>query len=216
LSAKIILVGAGGHAKVVLDTLRAAGFEVTGVVDPAFVGATSFWRKLPVLGGDEDLLDLEPNEIELVNGLGSLPGEVLRRQIFQKFKLAGYTFRSFSHPSAIIGSGVDLQEGAQLMAGTIVQADSVIGRNSIVNTGARIDHDCQIGSNVHIAPGAVISGGVCIGDGTHIGTGASVIQGITLGKDVVVGAGTVVVRNVPDNAVVIGAKPRITPGRGME
>jgi UDP-perosamine 4-acetyltransferase len=216
LSVKIILVGAGGHAKVVLDTLQAAGFEVAGVVDPALAGSQLSWRELPVIGSDQDLLKFEQRKVRLVNGLGSLPGQVLRRQIFQKFKLAGYTFLSFSHPSAVMGSGVELQEGAQLLAGAIVQADSVIGRNSIVNTGARIDHDCQLGSDVHIAPGAVVSGGVRVGDEVHIGTGASVIQGITLGRGAVIGAGTVVVANVPDNAVVIGAKPQIVTSRGME
>lgn len=216
MSAKIVLVGAGGHAKVVLDALRASGLEVSGVVDPALANNLSVWRDLPVMGSDQDLLRLPPDEVELVNGLGSLPGQSLRRQIFEKFISAGFTFRSVSHPSAIIGSGVQLHEGTQLMAGTIVQADCIIGRNTILNTGARIDHDCDIGAEVHIAPGAVISGGVRIGEGVHIGTGASVIQGIKLGAGAVIGAGAVVVRDVPGNARVMGPSPRITPGQGME
>lgn len=216
LSAKIILLGAGGHAKVVLDAVRAAGIEVTGVVGPSLTGSNDHWRGLPVLGSDQDLLKLPPDGIELINGIGSVPGQALRTEICRKFILAGFEFRSVIHPSAIIGSDVKLMEGAQLMAGTVIQADSSVGANTIVNTGARIDHDCKIGSDVHIAPGAVISGGVQVGAGGHIGTGASIIQGVILGNNVLVGAGAVVVSDVPDNAKVIGASPRVIPRQGME
>ncbi|UZD64735.1 acetyltransferase [Marinobacter sp. AN1] len=216
MSAKIILVGAGGHAKVVLDALQAAGLVVGGVVDPSLAGSSDYWRGVPVLGDDRDLLKLKPGDVELVNGIGSMPGQSLRREIFRKLTSAGFNFLSVIHPSVITGSGVRLMASAQLMAGAIVQADSLVGTNTIVNTSAHIDHDCKIGSDVHIAPGVAISGGVQIGDGAHIGTGASIIQGISLGRGVVVGAGAVVVRNVPDNARVMGPAPRVTPGQGME
>ncbi|RCW71163.1 UDP-perosamine 4-acetyltransferase [Marinobacter nauticus] len=216
MSAKIILLGAGGHARVVLDALLAAGLNVNGVVDPSLAGTNDYWRGVPVLGNDQDLLELPPHDIELVNGIGSIPGQTLRKEVFRKFTSAGFNFRTVIHPSAIIGSEVKLMPGAQLMAGAIVQADSLIGENTIVNTGARVDHDCSIGSDVHIAPGAVVSGGVQIGVDTHIGTGASIIQGIILGKNVLVGAGTAVVRDVPDDARIVGPSPKITSRQGME
>lgn len=214
--AKIILLGAGGHARVVLDALLAAGLNVNGVVDPSLAGTNDYWRGVPVLGNDQDLLELPPHDIELVNGIGSIPGQTLRKEVFRKFTSAGFNFRTVIHPSAIIGSEVKLMPGAQLMAGAIVQADSLIGENTIVNTGARVDHDCSVGSDVHIAPGAVVSGGVQIGVDTHIGTGASIIQGIILGKNVLVGAGTAVVRDVPDGARIVGPSPKIISRQGME
>lgn len=216
MSADIILLGAGGHAKVLIDALHAAGLGVRGVVAPSLAGETEYWRGIPVMESDEDLLRLPPDQIELVNGIGSIPGQVLRKEIFEKFTSAGFSFRTVIHPSAIVGSEVMLMPGAQLMAGTIVQADSLVGSNTIINTGAYVDHECRIGAGVHIAPGAVVSGGVQIGADTHIGTGASIIQGIRLGQNVLVGAGTVVVRDVPDNARMMGPAPRITPRHGME
>lgn len=216
MNSKIVLIGAGGHGKVVLDTIRAAGLEIWGVVDPALAGKVSLWRGLPVLGDDNDLLQINHEDVVLANGVGSLPGQEHRRYIFEKFTSIGFSFHSVTHPSAIVASGVRLHEGSQLMAGSIVQVDSTIGRNTIVNTGARIDHDCDIGPNVHIAPGVVISGGVSICEGVHIGTGASVIQGVTVGKGAVIGAGTVVIRDVPANARVVGTPPRVTSGQGLE
>lgn len=215
-SRQIVLLGGGGHAKVVLDTLRAGGIEVAGVVDPDLAKNTSTWRGLPVLGDDDFLLTLDPGDYLLVNGVGSLPGNDLRRRLFHKFKTSNFSFLSITHPSAIFGSNVCLGEGAHLMAGTIVQADSRIGANTIVNTGARIDHDCEIGSDVHIAPGVVISGGVLVGNGVHIGTGAAVVHGITVGSGAVIGAGTVVLKNVPDNSRVLGGPPTMTVNQGLE
>lgn len=212
----IILLGAGGHAKVILDALRASGARVAGIVDPDLAKSTVDWRELVVLGDDDYLLTLDPDNVLLVNGLGSIPGSDLRKRLFEKFKSSGFNFYCVSHPSSILGSNVYLGEGAQLMAGTIVQADSRIGSNTIVNTGARIDHDCDIGADCHIAPGAVISGGVTVGDGVHIGTGASVIQGLTVGLGAVIGAGTVVVRNVPENARVLGRPPTAIAKQDLE
>lgn len=201
---RLFMLGAGGHAKVLLDALIFSGFKVDGVVDPVLAETDEFWRAIAVIGDDDGLLKTGPAEIMLVNGIGSLPGKSLRQRLFAQFRMAGFNFLSVVHPSALMGSGVVLGEGTQLMAGSIVQADSTIGDNSIVNTGALIDHDCVIGSHVHIAPGVVISGGVKVGDGAHIGTGASIIQGVAIGAGAVIGAGTVVVKDVPALHKLVG------------
>lgn len=203
----VILLGAGGHAKVLLDALMLADIVVTGIVDPVLAGTSTIWRGIPVVGNDDDLLKLKPDQVILVNGAGSLPSNSLRQQLFSRFTEAGFRFMNVVHPSAMIGAGVELAEGVQVMAGAILQADTTIGKNSIINTGAIIDHDCAIGSDVHIAPGVVISGGVRIGNGAHIGTGASIIQGVTIGECAVVGAGTVVVKNVQENHKIVGQSP---------
>lgn len=204
----VVILGAGGHAKVLLDALRAQGVIVVGVVDPELAESATGWRELAVIGNDDTLLDLDPIGFKIVNGVGSLPGNNLRHKLFQKFKSAGFEFLSVIHPSVIIGSGVKLGEGAQVMAGSIIQSDCLIGRNTIVNTGAKLDHDCSIGADVHIAPGVTISGNVVIEDGVHIGTGASVVQSVHIGRESVIGAGTVVVKSVPKYSKLIGAKPK--------
>lgn len=207
---KCVLLGAGGHAKVVVDALRSQGIKIDGVVDPELAKASSFWRGLRVLGNDDWLIAQEPKEFILVNGVGSLPGNSLRQRLFERFKSAGFEFLSVIHSSTTIGSDVTLGEGSHIMAGVVLQADSCIGSNTIINTGATVDHDCQIGKSVHIAPGVNVSGDVVIEDDVHVGTGSSVIQGVTIGKCSIVGAGAVVVQSVPPASKVIGTKPTVT------
>ena len=213
---KVVILGTGGHAKVVLDALRAQGVRVEGVVDPELVKTETVWRAVPVLGSDADLLELDPKDFLVVNGVGSLPGNDLRQKLFKKFKSAGFDFLAVVHPSTFIGSGVTLGEGAQIMAGSIIQPDCQVGENAIVNTGAKLDHDCRIGADVHIAPGVTISGHVVIEDGVHIGTGASVVQGVTIGRGAVIGAGTVVIESIPEYSKLMGIKPRLTKCQDWE
>lgn len=203
-SRDIILLGAGGHSKVVLDALQLANFLVKGVVDPDLARTITLWRGINVIGNDNYLLKQNPDKVVLVNGTGSLPFNSLRKRLFDRYSEAGFEFMNVIHPSALIGTGVELDEGAQIMAGAIIQTDTRIGKNSIVNTGTFIDHDCIIGHNVHIAPGVVISGGVNVGDGTHIGTGASIIQSVSIGDGALVGAGTIVVKNIPPKHKLVG------------
>lgn len=204
----VILLGAGGHAKVLLDALMISGIGVKGIIDPVLAGTSTLWRGISVIGNDDDLLKLNPNQVILVNGTGSLPSSSLRQRLFSRFTEAGFRFMSVVHPSALVGTGTELGEGVQIMAGAIVQADTSIGNNSIINTGALVDHDCLIGRNVHLAPGVVVSGGVSIGEGAHIGTGSSIIQGVSVGSGAIVGAGTVVLRDVPERHKLLGQSPR--------
>lgn len=205
----VILLGAGGHAKVVLDLLRALDRQVLGVCDPRLAAeGVGTWRDLPVLGGDKAVQSFESDSIELANGVGSMPNNGLRRCLHGMFTNRGYQFATLVHPSAMVGSGVTLGAGVQLMAGAIVQADTHIGESTILNTAASVDHDGVIGAHVHIAPGAVLSGQVAIGEGAHIGSGATIIQGISLGVGAVIGAGTVVIRDVPAQHQQTGQPPR--------
>ncbi|MFC2992184.1 acetyltransferase [Halomonas tibetensis] len=205
----VILLGAGGHAKVVLDLLHALDRQVLGVCDPGLADqGISQWRGLSVLGDDHAVGQYAPADIELANGTGSLPGNTLRRRLHAKFTGLGYRFATLVHPSAILGSGVELGQGVQIMAGVIVQADTRIGDDVILNTGARIDHDCLIGDHVHVAPGVVMSGDVTLGNGCHIGAGVTLLQGIALGSEVVIGIGTTVLNNVMRGHQQTGQPPR--------
>lgn len=208
MSLPIIILGGGGHAKVLAEALRAGGVTVLGMTDadPAKRGTAVLG--VPVLGTDAELERHGPGSVLLVNGLGSVEQTAGRAALFDAFKAQGYAFATVVHPSAVIAADVKLGEGTQVMAGAIIQPGTTVGRNSIVNTGAVVDHDCAVGDHVHIAPGATLSGTVCIGNRAHVGTGATVIQGIAVGSGCLVAAGAVVVEDVPDGASVRGVPAR--------
>lgn len=206
MSLPMLIIGAGGHARVLIEALAKSGAAMLGCVakEPPARGFLS----IPFLGDDEALHRHEPSSVVLINGIGSIARPDLRRDIFLRFKQMGYRFGAVVHPSAILPSEFLLGEGVQVMAGAILQPGCCIGDNVIVNTGAVVDHDCQIGAHVHIAPGAVLSGDVTVGEGAHVGTGARVIQGIAIGTGAVVGAGATVLRDVPQCAMVAGVPAR--------
>lgn len=207
MTESIIIVGAGGHARVLASALKASGQALAGFVDRD----ASRWGTMidgsPVLGGDS-LLERADGCAVLVNGVGSTELPINRREIFERFSARGFRFAIVVHPSVIVATGVDLGEGVQLMAGVVLQPGVVIGANSIVNTGAIIDHDSKIGTHCHVAPGCTLSGNVQVGDASHIGAGVTVIEGIRIGTNVVIGAGAVVIRNVDDRKRVIGIPAR--------
>jgi UDP-perosamine 4-acetyltransferase len=207
----IIILGAGGHARVLADTLMLLKTPVLGCVAPERP-----WKPISgvdYLGDDSVIGGYQTGDVALVNGVGSVGNPAARRSLFMRLLDAGYAFSSVIHPSTILGSDVELSEGVQLMAGVIIQAGCAIGKNVIVNTGARIDHDCEIGDDAHIAPGAVLSGNVKVGDRSHIGTGASVRQGVRVGADVVIGVGASVVSDIPAGALAVGVPARCIRNR---
>lgn len=200
----MIILGAGGHAKVLIDSLRLQSIDLLGITDSDHNKKGQLLLNVPVMGGDEEVMAYPVETTHLVNGVGSVRVNPRRRQLFEQFKNKGYRFASVVHPSAIIAADVVLSEGAQIMAGAVVQAGCHIGINTVINTGSVVDHDCHIGDHSHIASGATLSGGVSVGENAHVGTGATVIQGIKIGRDSIVAAGAVVIRDVPDGAVVAG------------
>ena len=202
----ILILGAGGHAKVLIDALRSSSGVILGIVDPS--SSVREVLGIPVIGDDSVVEKYAPGEIELVNALGSVCSTKARRALFEKFARAGYKFASVIHPSAVIAADVCLGEGVQVMAGAVIQTGSTIGDNTILNTRACVDHDCEIGAHVHVAPGVTLSGGVRVHDNAHIGCGAVVIQGVEVGASSLVGAGSVVIHAVPPNIRVAGVPAR--------
>jgi UDP-perosamine 4-acetyltransferase len=209
----VIVIGGGGHARVVMDALRLSGVSVLGICDPALPRGSAGPFGIAVLGDDAAVAAYAPAQVDLVNGVGSTQSTEARRQVFETFSRRGYRFAAVVHPAAIVAGDVTLDEGAQIMAGAIIQSGTAVGRDVIVNTGARIDHDCRIGDHVHIAPGATLSGGVVVGAGTHIGVAAAVIQSVTLGHNCLIGAGTVVTRDVADDTRLVTPASRTLPER---
>ncbi len=204
----VIILGAGGHAKVLIDALRLQSVEILGIVDVDPNKKGLELMGVSIIGSDEDVMKYDSQKIRLINGIGSVRVGSLRRQLFEIFKCQGYHFEKVIHPSAIIANEVILSEGAQVMAGAIIQTGSQICMNAIINTGSLVDHDCEIGSHAHISPGAVLSGRVVVGENSHIGTGAVIIQGVRVGSNSLVAAGAVVIRDMSSNVTVAGVPAR--------
>jgi sugar O-acyltransferase (sialic acid O-acetyltransferase NeuD family) len=206
MSRQWIILGGGGHAAVVVDTLRRLGQEPLGYTDPA--DDSGFGIDLRRLGDDEVVDDYAPSDVYLANGLGSVSRTGRRAELYRRFAERGYRFGPIVHPSAIVAGSVRLADGAQVMAGGVLQANCRIGANALVNTSASIDHDCVIEDDVHIAPGATLSGDVIVERGAHVGVGATVIQGCRIGRNATVGAGAVVVHDVAHGDTVMGIPAR--------
>lgn len=208
MSLPVLVIGAGGHGRVVADALRAAGRNVLGFLDPKPGRQGTLVDGFPVLGDDDQLQNYRTDSIRLANGIGSVEGTDARRRIYERLTAAGFQFETVQHPTAIIARTVELSAGAQVMAGVVLQPGVVVGEDSIINTGALVDHDCIIGAHCHIAPGAVLSGSVKVGEGSHIGTAASVIQDIRIGPHAMIAAGAVVIDDVRAGALVSGIPAR--------
>jgi sugar O-acyltransferase (sialic acid O-acetyltransferase NeuD family) len=202
---RIILFGGGGHAKVILESLRAAqpGVEIA-VLDDDPEAASRTILGLPVLGTRDWLADHWP-EAEVVPAIGR---NAARADFMRWLAGTGRRAASVVDPSARLSPSASLGAGSFLAPGAVVNAETVIGEGVIVNTGATIDHDCRIGFAAHIAPGAHLCGGVEVGEGALVGTGAVAIPKVRIGRGAVVGAGAAVTRDVPDGARVGGVPAR--------
>ncbi len=196
---KIVLIGGGGHCKVVIDAINLTGeFDIYGIVDPA-LKKTDKVSGVAVLGKDDMLSDIFKEGIKCAFiTVGSVGNCEIRKKIYKNLKDIGFNLPVIAHPKSVIASDVisSIGEGTFIAAGAVINPGTKIGKNAIINTRASVDHDCIIGDFVHVAPGATLSGAVKVGDETHIGTGANIIQCITIGKNCVIGAGTTVRKDI--------------------
>jgi len=205
----VIVIGAGGHAKVLIDILLSLSIKVLGMTDPDPEKSPSSILNIPVIGNEDIISKYATNEIRLVIGFGSIRVTSARERAYLFFKGKGHTFANVIHPSSVIASEVHLGEGVQIMAGTVIQPGCNIGSNTIVNTCTSIDHDCKVGDHVHLAPGVTLSGNVIIGKRTHVGTGATVIQKIQIGRDSLIAAGSLIIRDIPNNVTAMGVPAKV-------
>lgn len=205
-----VLVGAGGHAKVLIDLLgMRPDVAIVGALDadPSQWGQTLLG--VEILGGDELMAELVVRgATHFAVSLGSVGSTRHRAALYATAKDSGLRPLSIVHPSAVVSSHAVIGDGAQLLPLSVVNAAAVVGANVLVNTGAIVEHDCFVGDNVHVATGARLCGGVVVKSGAHIGAGAIVRQGLTIGEGAVVGAGAVVVREVPPGITVAGVPAR--------
>ena len=196
----MVLLGAGGHARVLLALARAVGRPLIGVCDPGLQArGLAYWEGLTVLGGDEALNQYGPDEVDLLLGVGQMVRGKQRANLYATLRATGYSFPPLVHPTAWLAPDVTLADGVQVMAGAVVQPGCSLGPNTIINTRACLDHDCRIGADVHIAPGAVLCGGVEVGSSAFVGAGAVVIQCIKVGRGSIVGAGVTLRKDLASN-----------------
>ncbi|HPW65505.1 MAG TPA: acetyltransferase [Salinivirgaceae bacterium] len=188
------LLGAGGHAKVIIDILTAQGIDILGLFD-----------------NDENIKELLGYPVfttdEIISPIIISIGDNKKRKTIAERITA--EFITAIHPSAVVSKYSHLGEGTVVMQNAVVQTSCQIGKHCIINTSASIDHDCVIGNYVHISPNCAVCGNVTIGEGTWVGAGSAIIPGVTIGKWCVIGAGSIVTKNIPDYSLASGNRCRI-------
>lgn len=203
---EIVIIGGGGHAKVLIDALRAAGsVQSIGILDADKSLQGSMLLGERIAGDDSMLETLAANGTRyFAIGVGGTGNNGPRKKLFERAVLYGLCPVTIVHPTAVVSKHAQIGPGCQILAGAIVNASARLGTNAIVNTAAVVEHDCNIGDHVHIASGACLASTVNVAAGAHIGLGAVVRQLVRIGANAIVGAGAVVVKDVEPNTVVAG------------
>jgi sugar O-acyltransferase (sialic acid O-acetyltransferase NeuD family) len=204
----LVVLGAGGHGKVVADAARAAGIHVVAFADADPARRGTRLLGLPVLDGELEALRAfcEREGAQTVVAIGE---NATRRRVFEALRAGGVPLANVVHPSAVLAPEVTLGVGVVVMAGVIVNVSSVIGDNAILNTGVRLDHDNTLGAHAHVSPGVCTGGEVKIGEGSHLGVGVSVRNRVSIGAWSVIGVGAAVVSDLPDGVVAYGVPARV-------
>jgi len=188
----MVLYGASGHCRVVIDIVEALGLPIDSIVDDN--------PNINELLGYE----VHRNTGEYSDIIITIGQNWTRKKVFEQIKVERYL--KAIHPTAIVSPRAKIGDGSVVMQGAIIQSCASIGNHCIINTGASVGHDVEMGDFVHVASHATITGGVSIGEGTWIGAGAVVRQGVHIGAWTMIGAGSVVVDDIPDGVVAFGNK----------
>lgn len=203
---KLVVLGGGGHAKVVIETLRDAGaYEIVGFVDG--LGAGEQLLGVARLGDDGIVADLVARGVSHV--LPAVGGNAVRVRLAALARRHGLQLASAISPFAYVSRSATLGEGVLIVAGAVINAAVTIGDCVIVNTNASVDHDGSIANGAHIAPRSALAGGVSVGEQTLVGIGSTVLPRVTIGANAIVGAGSCVVSDIPSGAKAYGVPARI-------
>ena len=204
---KVVIIGAGGHAKVIADIIEKSGDEIVGFLDDNKKIGTTIINDYKVIGdlNNRFAMAVTKENLEFIIAIGD---NKKREEISHSPNLKFYTA---IHPSAQIGLDVEIQEGTVIMANACINSSAKIGKHCIINTGAIIEHDNIIEDFVHISPNVALGGTVKIGKSTHVGIGSTIKNNITICENCKIGAGAVVVKDIEKEGTYIGV-----PAKKME
>ena len=196
---KLIIVGAGGHGKVIADSALRSGYTDIRFIDDR---ATGDCMGFPIAGTSADLETLNDGKTDFVLGIGN---NLIRKKFAEAYAVNWVTI---IHPSAQIAVNVSIGKGTVIMANAVINPCATVGEHCIINTGAIVEHDNLIEDYVHISPGAKLAGTVHVGEKTHIGIGTTVINNIDICENCIIGAGAVVTRNITESGTYVGVPAR--------
>jgi len=200
---KIVVVGGGGHAKVVISILKKLKtFDILGYTDLKDNGPI---LGAPFLGTDDILKDLKRQRVALsgIIGLGAVRVSDKRKQLWNMLIREGLDLPVVVSPAAVVNEDVSIGQGTVVLDGAVINSGSRIGRNCVINTNSTVEHDCEIGDHAHVASGATLGGGVKVGENSMVGAGATVIQYVSICPECMVGAGTVVIKDISEPGIYV-------------
>jgi sugar O-acyltransferase (sialic acid O-acetyltransferase NeuD family) len=201
MNQQVIVIGAGGHGKVIADMIRSCGDTVLGFLDDSLPPPETVCG-IPVLGKTEDYVNYPDAQFVIAIGNG-----FVRQRVAQR--LEGVKWYTAIHPSAVVSPmGTAIGEGTVVMAGAVINPCAVIGKHCIINTGSSVDHDNCIGDYTHISVGATLAGTVTVGNTVWVGAGAVVSNNISICDGCMIGAGAVVIRNIDKTGTYVGVPAR--------
>lgn len=201
MNKKLVIIGAGGHGKVIADMAKLNGYEEIMFLDDDT--NKTMCGLYPIVGTSQDINQYKNDDV--VVGIGN---NVIRRKITSQLLKEHYNVVTLIHPTAVIDETVQIGKGSIVMANVVINADTIIGVGCIINTSSSVDHDCIIHDFVHVCPGSHIAGSVIIGDNTWIGVGSSIINNLTITNDCMIGAGCVIVKELLESGTYVGVPAR--------
>lgn len=204
---ELVVVGGGGHAKVLISVLKKLDFRLVGYTDPDDNGMI---LEVPYLGTDAALESLIAHKKKCCAaiGLGKIDLSAKRLELAQYVRELGFDMPAIVSPAAVINEGVTLGAGTVVFDGVVINSGTTIADLCILNTNCTVEHDCAISDNVHVGPGATVSGGVTIGMNSMIGAGSTILQGLAIGRKTLLGAGSTAIRDLLGSATYVGCPAR--------
>lgn len=200
---EVIIIGAGGHSKVIADIILKSNDNVIGFLDDGKEIGTQILLNYKVIGKIDYINEINDNEISYIIAIGN---NEIRKQIYERYpNLSYYTA---IHPNAVIANDVKIGKGTAIMANSVINTSAKIGEFCIINTGTILEHDNEIGNFVHISPGATLSGTVKVSELVHIGTGSKIKNNININRKCTIGVGTVIVKDINAEGVYVGIPAR--------
>ena len=204
-----LIIGGGGHAAVLAEILIKQDKSLLGVVAPDILAGHVIFDTIQHFLQDDDVLAFSVDKVLLVNGIGAMPRQTLRKKVYTRFSDLGYTFATVIADSALVSDHAVLAEGVQIMNNAVVNIGCQIGENTIINTSASVDHDCVIDAHCHLGPSTTLSGQVKVENSVHIATGVNIINNITIGAESIIGVGASIAKSVSARSLVYSARSTI-------